>query len=1277
MAEKVNSLPGYKRLFYRDTPVYVAGDKPDWFIPAVRADGILKKLLDGASVERAAAEDSQTFGGGIERSIFLIEGLMERLDKRAAVSYSGRAEFLSLSKLKECWFHVTNNCNLACRHCMFSSAPGRPETLARDELTRAIEEARGLGCGIFYFTGGEPLVYEGFTDICDSILGYDDSHIVILSNGILIRKLKRWLDKADKSRLHFQISLDGLEAHHDGIRGEGAFSRTMEGVRLLRDMRCNVTFAMAVTADDALDMAAMVEFAAAEVIGNVHFLWLFRKGKEEGNGFAPVGVICENLSEARRVADAGGVLIDNVEIVKSQVFSLPGTKYDLSNSCWQSLAVGPDGNIYPSPALIGEEAVRAGHISEGIERVWRDSEVCRTVRKASLVDCEEYRGNPLKFLVGGGDIDHSFVNSGRFVGGDPYIEVYNSIALQLLAEQVDMKARAGHIGILSRMGERLYECGDDMGEVVCTHSNCVLSLPGKDGHTLVRNFYSAAAATSNEEIFNPVHYDEAEISHIPEEARVRSYGCGSPLADAEVESGAVVADFGCGTGVECFIAAKNVGAKGRVYGIDMADAMLDIAVRAREQVSGKLGYENVEFRKAFLEDTSLEKDSVDVVISNCVINLSPDKRRTFAEIFRVLKPGGRLVISDIAYDDDIPLDVKYNQRLRGECIGGAFKQGELFGLLSDVGFEDARILRRFLYRVVAGHNFYSVTYRARKAPAAKGERVIYPGPFAAVVTDDGQVLRRGQKMSVKGAGDAAKLEHVLVLDEQGNITNVEQQNTCCHFAAPAAAQTQSRSMHPNGCMVCGAELVYSQENRKAECHYCGGESLTNVLCAEGHFVCDACHQEDAISVIKRVCLHSDERDMSALMRQIRSTPGFPMHGPEHHSMVPAVILTVYRNITGRLRDEQILTAIERGETLAGGACAFLGVCGAASGAGIALSIVLEADPYKSQERQDVQRFTAEILRAVARYRAARCCQRDCWTALKEVSNLSEEYFGVYLPAEEDIECGQHKKNRECIGAECPLWPDVAQMGGGQQRDVDARARPGISVVIPVLNEYDQINDTIEELRKKDEGTECEIIVVDGDGGGSTIKAIRDSEVRTTISQKGRGRQMNAGAAIAKGDIIIFLHADTVLPDGATGKIRRTLENEKYVGGAFDLGIDSERALLKWIAAKASLRSRLNRIPYGDQAIFLRRRYFQDIGGFEEIPVMEDVELMRRVKRRRDKICILRDKVRTSARRWETEGALYTTIRNRILVGLYYLGVSPERLSRFYGICSNGKVKKGR
>jgi rSAM/selenodomain-associated transferase 2 len=224
---------------------------------------------------------------------------------------------------------------------------------------------------------------------------------------------------------------------------------------------------------------------------------------------------------------------------------------------------------------------------------------------------------------------------------------------------------------------------------------------------------------------------------------------------------------------------------------------------------------------------------------------------------------------------------------------------------------------------------------------------------------------------------------------------------------------------------------------------------------------------------------------------------------------------------------------------------------------------------------------------------------------------------------------------------------------------------GFSIIIPVLNEAGQINLLIEHLRKQNHEFSYEIIVVDGDPQGSTVGAIQAKDVTAITTDKGRGKQMNAGAAIARGEILIFLHADTILPDNALEKISRAMQDQDYVGGAFDLKIDSDRLFLKYISARASLRSRWNRIPYGDQAIFIRKKYFNQLGGYQEIPLMEDVDLMRRIKKDGKKIVILHDKVITSARRWESDGVLYTTMRNQILVKLFYLGISPHKLAKYY------------
>lgn len=223
----------------------------------------------------------------------------------------------------------------------------------------------------------------------------------------------------------------------------------------------------------------------------------------------------------------------------------------------------------------------------------------------------------------------------------------------------------------------------------------------------------------------------------------------------------------------------------------------------------------------------------------------------------------------------------------------------------------------------------------------------------------------------------------------------------------------------------------------------------------------------------------------------------------------------------------------------------------------------------------------------------------------------------------------------------------------------------VSVIIPVFCEPAVINGTIDIVRLRRGGETAEIIVVDGQAEGETVAVIRDSAVQKLHSEKGRGGQLNRGAAIATGDVLLFLHADTILPPAAFERIAEAMCGEGCVGGAFDLRIDSPRAAFRFIETAASLRSRLTRIPYGDQAIFIRASCFRTLGGFREIPIMEDVDLMRRIKRKEWKIVIFRESVITSARRWEKEGLLFGTLRNWFLVTLFLCGVAPERLARFY------------
>ncbi len=225
--------------------------------------------------------------------------------------------------------------------------------------------------------------------------------------------------------------------------------------------------------------------------------------------------------------------------------------------------------------------------------------------------------------------------------------------------------------------------------------------------------------------------------------------------------------------------------------------------------------------------------------------------------------------------------------------------------------------------------------------------------------------------------------------------------------------------------------------------------------------------------------------------------------------------------------------------------------------------------------------------------------------------------------------------------------------------------PLFSVIVPVWRESSLINTSISRLLGQKASGGAEIIVVDGEQSGSTIKFITSGCVRKVICERGRARQMNNGAAIARGEILVFLHADTLLPAEAFPLIRKTMSDRRFVAGAFDLGFDTHRRIFKITEKYVHLRARLTRVPFGDQAIFIRRGYFQELGGYRNIPIMEDVELMKRIRKRGDSIALIPEKVLTSPRRYAAEGILYCTFRNWTLQILYRLGVSPERLARWY------------
>ena len=227
--------------------------------------------------------------------------------------------------------------------------------------------------------------------------------------------------------------------------------------------------------------------------------------------------------------------------------------------------------------------------------------------------------------------------------------------------------------------------------------------------------------------------------------------------------------------------------------------------------------------------------------------------------------------------------------------------------------------------------------------------------------------------------------------------------------------------------------------------------------------------------------------------------------------------------------------------------------------------------------------------------------------------------------------------------------------------------PLFSIIVPVYREAENINSFLEHLNKLQGSSRAEVIVVDG-GPGDTLGAIKHADqllyrLVPLCSPRGRGIQLNYGAALAKAKVLVFLHIDVRLPICALTLIEESLK--RFDAGAFAMRVCSANILIRLIGLTASLRSRLTRVPYGDQGFFVKRSVYFGVGGYDCFPIMEDVAIMRKFKIRSIRIRILKPPVITSERRWRTEGVLRTTLRNWHIYLLYRWGVSPWKLERSY------------
>ncbi len=826
---------------------FVDAEAPNWVSTDARGTWLLERIGQAPSPfaqlvgEYAAHAGLDTGKAWVHVQAFVADALRHgilSLKPVERVPYEGRASCLALSRLRECWLHTNNSCNLACRHCLVASSPRGMAGLPASFWIPLIDQAAALGVERFYITGGEPFVREDLPELINRITERHELESIVLTNAILLSGPRgKGLDRLPRGRVKFQVSLDGSTPEiNDPIRGAGSLEATVAGLRELTRRQFDVTLTTVVTAGNLEDVPNLARLAASCGVRTQHLMWVHRRGRvtEGGNGWShhlleagaagpdrsaiPVSRadrqqvvgwfpaterLVQAVQAATRAAAENGILLDNLASFELRANAPAGTKFDLSNAGWQSLCVYADGHVYPSAAFANHPPLDCGEVSSDrtLERIWRDSPVLSQIRTASVVRKEQAASDPLRYLTGGGDVEHSYFFSGSFLGEDPYYPLSQALLLEamdrLTARKLEgLNRRSGYDAprIHHAMGDGAVVCGTaelsrDDREVAFLHSNCVLAFDVEKPRRIVQQFYGQAAEKPQTELCCPTRYSPEAVSHIPQEVLDRFYGCGSPIADAKPQAGQTLVDLGSGAGIDCFIAAKRVGPTGRVIGVDMTEPMLAVARESQKKVALALGYDVVEFRQGYLEAIPVEDKTADRVTSNCVVNLSPDKPKVFAEIWRILKDHGRAVIADIVSDQEVPPRLKVNERLWGECIVGALTEEGFLALLEQAGFHGLSVLKKSFWKTIEGFNFYSVTVQGFKFEKSLGcqfigQRALYRGPFKAALDEEGHLFPRNVAVEVC-TDTAAKLsnppyaEFFQIVEPNGTVKEPTSAAACC------------------------------------------------------------------------------------------------------------------------------------------------------------------------------------------------------------------------------------------------------------------------------------------------------------------------------------------------------------------------------------------------------------------------------------------------------------------------------------------------------------------
>ncbi len=445
--------------------VIVEPNMPAWFVTNSLGSKIIKEFRRGEPLSKFVSQVKKKFSLSNNQIIdFTSQLQLMKIISSENSSYKGRFSLIQ-PELKEVWFHLNNSCNFQCKHCLVNARKKDSYLLSKESIKKVLKESNSMGTHQFLFTGGEPFLRKDIIDLIKLTLDY--GRLVLFSNGSLFNDS---LNKLPKDNLFFQISLEGHEAQvNDVIRGKGTFSKTIEGINKLLGAGFPLTIATTLTKVNAPFFSQINQFLRKIGICSQHIHLLHPRGRARLNHalFLSPKEIVKVMKQLRKTSKETGVVVDNFQGFEVRMCKPAGYKFDLCQAGYETIAIDPDGQVYPCAAFVGDKRFICGSIKEkNLKDIWNESPILTQIRQLSLLANEQCRNCKIKFYCGGGCLSYKYYSTGKLEGNDLYCYFYQSL-FDNLAEEF-MVNNGGNLKIYSGMLPLKKET------VSTFHCNCAL-----------------------------------------------------------------------------------------------------------------------------------------------------------------------------------------------------------------------------------------------------------------------------------------------------------------------------------------------------------------------------------------------------------------------------------------------------------------------------------------------------------------------------------------------------------------------------------------------------------------------------------------------------------------------------------------------------------------------------------------------------------------------------------------------------------------------------------